>query len=78
MRAAWWAANAVAQAFGVQLKFRDGAAERIAVHAQLAGSLALVAFVVLQHGRMYFFLNSQTASEYVMPLLYMCIIKASS
>ncbi len=43
-------ARAAAQSFGVELEFGDGAAESIAVHAQLAGRLALVALAVLQHG----------------------------
>ena len=42
-------ARTVTQAFGVQLKFGDGAAQGVAVHTQLARSLALVALAFLQH-----------------------------
>ena len=49
--AAGWALDAVAELADVDLQFGDGAAERVAVHAEFAGGAALVAFVFLQHGQ---------------------------
>ncbi len=42
--------DAIAQLADVNLEFRDGAAESIAVHAEFARSAALVALVLLQNG----------------------------
>lgn len=44
-----WTASAVAQALHVELEFRDGAAERVPVHAELARGLALVPVVFLEN-----------------------------
>ena len=51
MSAARRAPRAAAQSLDVELQLGDGAAESIAVHAQLAGGLALVALIFLQHGQ---------------------------
>jgi hypothetical protein len=48
MRAAGRATGSAAEAFGVELEFRDSAAESITVHTQLASSFALVSVAVLQ------------------------------
>jgi hypothetical protein len=50
-RAAGRALDAVAELADVNLQLGDGTAEGVAVHAQLAGGAALVAFVFLQHGQ---------------------------
>lgn len=42
--------DAIAQLADIYLKLGNSAAERVAVHAKLAGSPALIAFVLLQHG----------------------------
>src|ERR1019366_3797998 len=49
MGAARRPARTMTQAFGIQLKFGDGTAEGVAVHAQLARGLALITLAFLQH-----------------------------
>ena len=49
--AAGRALDAVAELADVDFQLGDGAAEGVAVHAQLAGGAALVAFVLLQDGQ---------------------------
>jgi len=49
MRATGRASSPIAQCLGVELKIGDGAAESVAVHAQLARSLALIPVAVLQN-----------------------------
>jgi hypothetical protein len=49
--AAGWALYAVAELADVDLQLGDGAAERVAVHAQFAGGAALVAFVFFEDGQ---------------------------
>ena len=46
--AAWRPLNAIAQLAYINLQFRKGAAQGIAVHAQLASGAALVAFILLE------------------------------
>src|SRR5882672_7680672 len=41
----------IAELADIDLQFVDSAAQSVAVHAQFAGSAALVAFVLLQHGQ---------------------------
>ena len=48
-RAAGWALDPIAQLTNVDLELGDGAAQSVAVHAQLARGAALVAFVLLQN-----------------------------
>ena len=48
--AAWRPTCAVTQCAYVKLQFGYGAAERVAMHAELAGGLALVAVILLEHG----------------------------
>ena len=48
-RTAWRAPDTVAEQAYINLQFVDGAAQRIAVHFELAGGPALVAFVFLEH-----------------------------
>lgn len=48
--AAGRALRAIPKLPDIDLKFVDGAAQRIAVHAQFAGGAALVALVFLKHG----------------------------
>ena len=48
MRAAWRTACSVAKSLGVELEFGDRAAESVAVHTELASSLALISVAVLQ------------------------------
>ena len=50
MGAARRTAASVAQGFSVELEFGNSAAEGVTVHAELAGSFALVAVAVLQDG----------------------------
>jgi len=47
--AAGGAAHAIADLGGVHVEFSQGAAEGVAMHAELFGSLALVALVLCQH-----------------------------
>src|ERR1051326_6635110 len=51
------AAPAIAQRGDVEFEFVDGAAQRIAVHAEFARGLALVPVVFLQHGQQEAFLE---------------------
>ena len=48
---AWGTLHAVAQLANIDFQFGEGAAESVAVHAQLARGAALVAFVFLKHGQ---------------------------
>src|SRR5271165_1020902 len=48
--AAWRATRTGPQHSYVKIQFRNGAAERVTVHAQLPGRLTLIALVFLQHG----------------------------
>ena len=48
-RAAGWALRAIAKLADVDFEFIDRPAEGIAMHAQLAGSPALVAFIFLEN-----------------------------
>ena len=50
-RAAWRTLHAIAQLAHVNLELGDGAAQRVAVHAQFARRAALVALVLLQNGQ---------------------------
>ena len=45
--AARWASRATADSLGIELQFRDGAAQSIAMHTKLPSSLALVTIAVL-------------------------------
>lgn len=47
--AAYGAAGAIAELADIELELGDGARESIAVHAEFAGGLALIAFVLLKH-----------------------------
>lgn len=57
MRTARRPSRSAAKSLGVKLELGDGAAESIAVHTQLAGSLALVAVAVLQNRQDEFLLE---------------------
>lgn len=57
MGTAWWAARAIAKSLGIELEFGDGAAESVAVHAELTGRLALISVAVLQNGKNEFLLE---------------------
>lgn len=48
-RTAWGALDAVAKLADVNLQFRNGAAQGIAVHAEFTGGAALIAFILLQN-----------------------------
>jgi len=49
-RTAGWTLRAIAKLADVDFEFIDGPAEGIAMHSQLAGSAALVAFIFLEDG----------------------------
>jgi hypothetical protein len=55
--AANWTLDPVAQLTDVDLQFREGTTESVAMHAQLAGSAALVALVFLKDGQNKAFLE---------------------
>ncbi len=42
----YWTAHAVADLDGVEVEFGEGAAQRVAMHAELGGGLALIPLVV--------------------------------
>ncbi len=49
--AARWTPDSFAKLAKVNFQFRDGAAEGVAVHSELARRAALIALVFLQHGQ---------------------------
>jgi hypothetical protein len=49
--AAWGTLHAVAQLANIDFQLREGAAESVAVHAQLACGAALIALVFLEHSQ---------------------------
>src|SRR6185312_7336222 len=50
-RSAWWTASAIPEVPNVDVQFLNGAAEGIAMHAELPRRPALIALVFFQHYR---------------------------
>ena len=54
VRAAGRTSRAATKGLDIELEFSNGATESIAMHSELAGSLALISFVLLQDGEYEF------------------------